>query len=176
MLVSDFRPQLIDSIAMLAERLYLEEISTSILNKALSANPWFTAYCLELSISFVPTWLDRERVQRFVDRYSLPSQDPRRIGIITTANIPLVGFLDVLICLLSGNIAYVRCSHQDRILMEWVRKIWREELPLLENFFHVIPKLASIDCLIVHGMNTSTRNSIGYSKKSFILSEKTGFL
>ncbi|MEM7372187.1 MAG: hypothetical protein AAF587_26450 [Bacteroidota bacterium] len=157
MLVSNFRPQLIDSIAMLAERFCLEEIPESTVKEALSANPWFTEFYLDRSLRAIQTWLDRDLIQAFVDRYPAPPDTPLQIGIIAAGNVPLVGFHDVLICLLSGNIAYVKCSHQDRVLMEWIRDIWLEELPLLKDFFHIVPKLAFIDHLIATGNNNSAR-------------------
>ena len=157
MLVSDFRPQLIDSLSMLTEFFCLEAIPESVLNKTLSANPWFTEYYIDKSLRAIRTWLDSDQIWAFVEKYPKPLQTPIQVGIIAAGNLPLVGFHDVLMTLLSGNIAQVKCSHQDWVLLEWMREIWIKRVPLLSKVFHLVSQLEKPDFLIATGNNNSAR-------------------
>ncbi|MEG0500046.1 MAG: aldehyde dehydrogenase [Rikenellaceae bacterium] len=54
--------------------------------------------------------------------YPFPSITPkyRSCVVIMAGNIPLVGFVDLLCCLVAGVDTYIKPSSKDRVLMSWV--------------------------------------------------------
>ncbi|MEM7658890.1 MAG: acyl-CoA reductase, partial [Bacteroidota bacterium] len=155
---SDHRSQLIDSLAQLADRIAAEQVPDSILRAIIADNPWFTPYYIERSLQAIATWLKPDLVRDWLQSYDVPpDQPPHTIAIIAAGNVPFVGFHDVLMSLLSGNLAVCKPSRQDRVGIQWLRQQWLEILPSLENFFHLTDQLPQGDFLIATGSNNTAR-------------------
>lgn len=148
---------LIDSLVNLGTKLVPEEIPKNIVQEAVSKNPWFTPYYIYKSISSIKTWMDRSILESFLDKYPNPTRPPKEIGIIAAGNLPLVGFHDVMMVILSGNIAKIKCSHQDQVLMKWIFSKWCECLSDLHSLLSVVNFFTSPAFFIATGSNNSAR-------------------
>src|ERR1043165_8064845 len=76
-------------------------------------NGWFTQEFIDLAITHIRDhFLAADKLEAFAAAYQLPQQpvQPRRVGLGTAGNIPLVGFHDWLCIFLSGHNAVVKPS------------------------------------------------------------------
>lgn len=130
-----------------------------VLTQAIFANQWFTRESIIKSLKGIHFMLQVDEIENWLNKYSqLNWNQNKRIGIIMAGNIPMVGFHDLLCALVSGNIAVVKLSQQDTILM----KAAMEELlmvnPEWKDKIEIVERLNNIDKVIATGSN----NSSGY--------------
>lgn len=153
------RSDLQDSLLHLGEKMRRSPIPREVVEAAVKANPWFTPYYLEESVRGIATWLEEDPLKLFLKKYPEPSHPLRRVGIIAAGNIPLVGWHDLMITILSGHHAVIRTSRQDRVMMEWLMQQWMEIFPNLQNLLHAVRELPaqSLDYLLATGSNNSAR-------------------
>lgn len=150
------RQNIIESLILLGKQVQ-NGPPQKIIQEAVKTNPWFTAYYIRQSLRNIASWLSVETFQKFETIYSYPSIEPKHIGIIAAGNVPLVGFHDVLISLLSGHIVSIKCSHQDQVLMEWILESWKKILPALNSYIRLVHKIEKADYLIATGSNNTAR-------------------
>ena len=151
------RSQLVESLVKLADCLTIEAVPESILDQSIGANPWFTRYYMQRSMQGIRSWLQGETLESFLAGYEAAKGQQFRVGIIAAGNLPLVGFHDLLMGLLSGQEVVLKCSHQDQVLMNWIREQWIKIMPLLEDSFHLSERAPACDFLIATGSNNSAR-------------------
>ncbi len=88
---------------------------------AIAENCWFSAEQIQMAAEAISrTMLQQEELMQWLSRYELPSTQKERVLIVMAGNIPFVGFFDLLCVLAAGHCAVVKCSHKDRVLMEWI--------------------------------------------------------
>jgi hypothetical protein len=153
---SQLRAPMIESLGKLGERLEAG-LPSEVIEAAQRENPWFTAYYLREAVAGIRSWLWPERLQRFVGAYAAPSWPGQRVGIIAAGNLPLVGFHDVLVTLLSGHQAYVKYARRDQVMMTWLRWQWQEIWPSLPKVLHEVQKMPAVDFLLATGSDNSAR-------------------
>ncbi len=147
----------VESLLALGDWLRRHPIPPSVVEAAIRENPWFTPYYLRRSVAGIAQWLEEKALLRFLADYPVRTAPPREVGIIAAGNLPLVGWHDVLMGLLSGHRVWLRCSHQDQIMIHWLNDQWKRFLPDLTIFLRVINDISSVDCLIATGSNNSAR-------------------
>ncbi|RMG66216.1 MAG: hypothetical protein D6722_15325 [Bacteroidetes bacterium] len=147
---------MLDSLPGLARR--LQAVPAAVVAAAVAANPWFTPHYIEESLRALRPWLDPQTVRDFLEAYPDRDGPPKPISIVAAGNLPLVGFHDVLMTLLARHRAVVKYSHQDRVLMDWVRDCWLAEAPFLADFFHPVSQVKDPDYLIATGSNHTARH------------------
>lgn len=91
-------------------------------------NGWFVPQNCYQAWNSCMQWLNQETLHHFMKSYT-PVQKPHKIGIIAAGNIPMVGFHDVLMVILSGHNAIVKLSHQDKYLIPFFIHTWQELYP-----------------------------------------------
>ncbi len=148
---------LIESLCRLRDRLSLRYIPQRVAALAIQNNPWFTDFYIAQSLKAIQHWLHEETLRRYLLACP-PAQAAKTIGIITAGNVPLVGFHDVMTALLCGHIAWVRASHQDRVLLEWVLQQWVELLPALAQRIAFVQAMERVDFLLATGSNNTARH------------------
>jgi hypothetical protein len=130
-----------------------------VLRQAIFANQWFTPESIIKSLHGIQHMLQPEKIENWLNKYSsLNWNQDKRIGIIMAGNIPMVGFHDLLCVLVSGNIAVVKLSQQDTILMKAVIDELMIANPEWKNKIEIVERLNKIDKVIATGSN----NSSGY--------------
>lgn len=150
------RSLIVDSLLRLGEYLQAHPIPPAIEEAAIAQNPWFTPYYLQHSVAHISTWLQPGPLLSFAVAYPSPSKS-LRVGIIAAGNLPLAGFHDVLVSLLSQHIAVLKSSHQDAVFLPWLLDTWTHLSPDLKPYVQQDASLANIDFLLASGSNNTAR-------------------
>ena len=124
--------------------------------QAINENPWFTKEHVSQSLDALSNYLNEEKLTHWANRYP-PNAHPKKVGIIMASNIPLVGFHDLLAVLVSNNIAIVKLSSSDSVLMKWVIQSLIEIDLEMNNRIFIADKLNDIDAVIATGSNNTAR-------------------
>ena len=113
----------------------LKNLSEEELNElclgALNENAWFVEGNIKLAIEGITLFLNQSTMDQWLSAYNLEKLAPKKIGLITAGNIPLVGFHDVMCVLLSGHHLMIKMSSKDGRLMRFVL----DELFAIESEF-----------------------------------------
>lgn len=98
-----------------------DDRSAHIIAQAIAANEWFSETDIKMAIDAIcQEFLSREKLQRWVGKYNLSTTLSRKVAIIMAGNIPLVGFFDLMCVLMCGHAAYVKPSHKDSVLINYI--------------------------------------------------------
>ncbi len=151
----------IELLAKLGQNLIKNlENYNSVLIKAKVKNPWFTIENQENAIkSIAQNYLNAENLNKWVELYGSNNfvLKSKKIGVICAGNIPLVGIHDLISVFISGNIALVKLSSKDEILMKFIIEKLYEIDEAIKNYIQIVPKLANFDAVIATGSNNSAR-------------------
>ncbi len=131
------------------------------LKKAVSqsalTNPWFTVPFQMLAIENIATWLNKEDLEKWTNRYVFPDKNSN-IGVIMAGNIPLVGFHDFLSTLICGHTIYVKLSSKDKSLLPAIADELMEINPAFkEKVFFIAEIPENIDAIIATGSTNTAR-------------------
>ncbi len=128
--------QPLEIFVQLGERLATfgeDTLSRDILARAEAENGWFVPADVRFAVRAIcEDMLTPSKLEPWLASYGLPSvapSKPHRVAIIMAGNIPLVGFLDLLCVVASGNSAMVKMSGKDRVLMGYVIDLLRDIEP-----------------------------------------------
>ena len=89
-------------------------------------NPWFTEANLDYALSEISKSLSKANLEKWVSMYPNIKDviEPKRVGVITAGNIPLVGFHDFLSILISGHKFVGKLSSKnDKLLPKQLQKV-----------------------------------------------------
>jgi hypothetical protein len=123
-------------------------------------NGWFTESNVRTAIRGISQLLNEENLKTWLARYPILDQEKeaKKVGLILAGNIPLVGFHDFLTVLLSGNIAVVKLSSDDKILLPFVVKLLCRIEPKFESkIIFEENKLGEVDAVIATGSGNTAR-------------------
>jgi len=123
---------------------------------ATNQNNWFTNDSIEKSFSAWAGSLQAEKLNEWVKPHQFKNQG-RKIGLVLAGNIPLVGLHDVLSVLISGNIACIKYSSQDSILMKAVLNALVTIEPEFKDQIQEVERLNDVDAVIATGSDNSAR-------------------
>lgn len=143
--------------------------------RARNENGWFTDDNVRLSIENIAKYyLDKDTLEQFSRSYikeeSHLKENPKKIGLVLAGNIPLVGFHDLIMVVLSGNIALVKLSSSDTVLMKYFILKLYEINPKIQEFIKIVDKLNDADAFIATGSdNTAKYFEYYFSKKPNII-------
>jgi hypothetical protein len=151
-------PYLTDVFSTLGQQLSCpdEELTYTIQNEC-QYNAWFTADNVEHAVKVIGEMLNKNDLRTWLSRYSIKSQEPKRVGVVLAGNIPLVGFHDVLCILISGNFALIKASSQDARLITQVLKRLTAIEPVFGQQFGFKDRLKDFDAVIATGSNNTSR-------------------
>ena len=136
--------------------------------RAFQENGWFTPEFIDLAANNIAKYfLDEQILREWTSAYNLPEENknPQRVGIVMAGNIPMVGFHDLLSVIISGNIAIVKPSSKDDVLMRHITTKfgeWDAEMQLLIKFETI---LKGCDAYIATGSNNSAGHFDYYFRK-----------
>lgn len=137
-------------------------------NQAYLKNNWFIPEFIDRSLQNIADgYLQEEHLLTWVKKYDIPAENnaPGRIGIVMAGNIPLVGFHDLLCVFITGNIAVMKLSGKDEVLIRhFVQKI-AEWDPAAAPYFEFQEILKNCDAYIATGSNNSARYFEHYFQK-----------
>ena len=125
--------------------------------KAANENNWFTSSNVQNAIKSWANELTLENLVHWTKNQKLKPSSPKKIGLILAGNLPLVGLHDVITVLISGHIACLKYSSQDRILMSWAIEQLTTIEPEFENQIEIREQMKDVDAVIATGSDNSAR-------------------
>ena len=128
-------------------------------------NRWFEEAQVHQSLL---QWLESlipEKVDSWLSNYSLPGNiGTQRLGIIMAGNVPLVGFHDVIVGVISGFYVFAKTSSDDTLLP----KMWLTEAakidPIWSERVEVVEQLRNLDVAIATGSNNTAKYFASFFK------------
>ncbi len=151
----------IKSFSTLSTYLFNEDNKIkSTVEKACIHNAWFTPESVRFSIKALAESMKKENVKHWLSLYpqlSLLTTVPKRIALVMAGNIPAVGFHDILCVLASGNIALLKLSSQDTVLIPFLLEELSRIEPWFKSRYEILDRLAGFDAVIATGSNNSSR-------------------
>jgi Acyl-CoA reductase (LuxC) len=139
-----------------------------VLHKAYVYNKWFTIENSHAAFeAFADSFLQEDLLKNWLSAYQIPevNKKPKRVAIVMAGNIPMVGFHDLLCVYLSGNIALLKLSEKDNVLIPFVISLLKEIDPNTEAYFEVVERLVDFDAVIATGSDNSSRYFDAYFGK-----------
>lgn len=125
-------------------------------------NNWFIPEFVKESLINVSSLLKEEDLVKF--SATIKEKDPKTIAVICAGNVPMVCFHDILCVLLSGNIALIKLSSDDNLLMPFFLKLLTHyEAEFEPQILFAEGKLGKFDAVIATGSN----NTAGHFKFYF---------
>jgi hypothetical protein len=152
--------QRVDAFSKLGDIFRSLNSESPVLQQAYLYNNWFT---LDMQLKSFGAWADlltQEKLNEWTATYELNElASPKKVAIIMAGNIPLVGFHDLLSVLISGNIALVKPSSDDSVLIKWVIAQLLEINAGFSNYIQMVEdhSLKIFDAVIATGSNNSNR-------------------
>lgn len=130
-------------------------------------NGWFTADSVRQAFLGISEWLKEDHLADWVANYSIKDNaKPKRVAIIMAGNIPLVGFHDFLSVYLSGNIAVVKLSSDDKHLFPALLKTMSLFDDKISDWVEVYDgKLGDFEAVIATGSDNSAQYFESYFGK-----------
>lgn len=150
---------LVDNLVSLGEAINENILTnTELLHKAYYHNRWFTVENITKSLeAIVQYYLNEGKLRQWLSNYSFAEHKPKRVGIVMAGNLPLVSFHDLLCVLVSGNIAVVKMSSKDKILLPEIVSLLLTIQPDFKDKIIYTETLKNIDAVIATGGNNSAR-------------------
>lgn len=128
--------------------------------KAFAQNGWFTPEFIEIAVKNIAgNYLKKEMLEAWTASYHLPSSapQPKTIGIVMAANIPLVGFHDLLSVFISGHKALIKTSARDEVLIRHLVDVLINWQPVTGDIILFSERLKNCDAYIATGSNNTSR-------------------
>ncbi len=148
----------IDLLADLGQ--FLQENNSEIQEvkfRAAQANAWFTEAHIELAINnIIAQFLQKNKLTIWMKQY-MPTNNPKKVGIVMAGNIPLVGFHDFLCGFLSGHQLLLKLSTKDEVLLTYIIKLLISWEPELADYLQIAERLNGCDAYIATGSNNTAR-------------------
>ena len=149
----------IKGIASLGKRLTNIPISEfeHLCQRAANENNWFTQPNIKKAFEAWAFELTLEKLEKWTSDHNLNPTEPKKTGLILAGNLPLVGLHDVLTVLVSGHIACIKYSSQDKTLMSWVIETLKSVEPKFADQIEIREQMKDIDAVIATGSDNSAR-------------------
>ena len=129
----------------------------NIIESAKHKNAWFNPEQVLSAIHANGQMLNENDLLNFSKDISEFNPHPKKVGLILAGNIPMVGFHDILTVLLTGNIALIKLSSQDDLLIPAVLSNLIAIEPNFKNQIQFIERLDNFDAVVATGSNNSSR-------------------
>lgn len=136
-------------------------------SSARNENAWFTEDNVKLALNNTARYyLNKELLENFAATSNIQTNiSPKKVGVVMAGNIPVVGFHDLLCVVLSGNIALVKLSSSDSVLMRLLILKLFEINPALKDLIQVADKLNAAEAMIATGSDNTAKHFEYYFAK-----------
>ncbi len=147
----------IDIFSKLSEEILKDsESKRNVFAQARLHNPWYEPKEINRMIQAIAhDYLDPIKLQSWISKYQFQQILTKKVGLITAANIPLVGFHDLLCILISGHEAMVKCSERDKVLYLWIHSLIEAISPEAAKSIHFVERLTDYNAVIATGSDQS---------------------
>jgi hypothetical protein len=168
--------QRIEAFATLGSQLLKElqnlSVETQGINQIIQSsqfqNPWFTPDNVQRALQSNLMLLNASSLRTWIEPYSqnFERNNNKTVGLILAGNIPMVGFHDVLSCLIAGFNVQIKPSGDDKLLIPYLLNRLIEIEPVFEAKINIVERLANFDLIIATGSNNSSRYFEYYFKNT----------
>jgi len=134
---------------------FYDRMQTAILG-AKAHNGWFSKESVMESFSAIGESLSEENLSNWLTKYPVV-KSPKSVGLILAGNIPLVGFHDILSTIFSGNIANIKLSSDDKVLIPLLLEIVVALQPELLTQINLVERLNDVEAVIATGSDNTAR-------------------
>ncbi len=129
-------------------------IPTTVIEQAVAQNSWFTSKEIEYAAEAIASkMLQSKALESWISNYALKSVRKRTM-VIMAGNIPMVGFFDILCVIMAGDELYIKPSHKDRVLTEWIVNGLKEIEPTIPIYI-IEQEIDDIDRVIATGSDAT---------------------
>ncbi len=129
-----------------------------IISAAKHHNGWFTKENMRFALASWSEQLTEKNLKKWLSNYDLSRNRHKKVAIIMAGNIPLVGFHDFLVALITGNTVLAKLSSNDAHLFPFIARFLQLTEPSLEDKIQFIEgKLENFDAVIATGSNNTSR-------------------
>lgn len=131
----------------------------SLIQSAQFQNPWFTTENTERAIQANLELLKFDDLNDWIAPYAenFEGESSKTVGLILAGNIPMVGFHDVLSCLIAGFNVQIKTSSDDKQLIPFILKELIRIEPRFASKINIVDRLSNFDLVIATGSNNSSR-------------------
>lgn len=128
------------------------------IRQAFHHNGWFSEDQVLNSLKELAYWLNKNKLEDWINNYSITDIAPKTVGVIMPGNIPLVGFHDYLSVLLSGHKLLGKLSSKDEILPKFIHnELLKIEPRFAESVDFSTQRFTNVDAVIATGSDNSSR-------------------
>jgi len=119
-------------------------------------NPWYTYENVIKQFNAIGSSLNPADLSTWIIDYEANDND-KSVGLVLAGNLPLVGFHDILSCLIMGYNTKIKVSSDDAGLTTYVLQKLIDIEPLFSQKIHLVERLQDFDLVIATGSNNSAR-------------------
>ena len=138
-------------------------------------NSWFSNDNILNALRYWENKLTKNSLEAWIKEYNFDNQNSK-VAIIMAGNFPLAGFHDLISVIISRNIAIIKPSSDDKILIEFIVSFLHKEFPETKEIVKIIyDKLVNFDKVIATGSNNTFKYFEYYfrEKKSLLRKNRT---
>lgn len=133
-----------------------DEETTYFIAQLHSKNAWYTTDNVIRQMRRIGNNLTQEKLTKWISVY--PAEDSSKtVGLVLAGNLPLVGFHDILSCLLMGFSVQLKASSDDAGLTPYIVNKLIQISPSFTQKIAIVDKLSDFDLVIATGSNNSAR-------------------
>ena len=156
--LSQFQPEGIKrNDAVVMNDMFFDAFNLQI-KRASEFNGWFTIENVLVAFSKWSNILNQSNLNKWISSYDLSKINKKKVGVIMAGNIPLVGFHDFLVVLISGHELVAKQSSSDSYFLPLIAKYLEYVAPEFKGKINFTEeKLMDFDAVIATGSNNTAR-------------------
>ncbi len=121
-------------------------------------NGWFIKENILFCLEKWGNLLTEENLVNWLSAYDIDRNKPKTVALIMAGNIPLVGFHDFMVTILTGNRALIKLSSNDNVLLPFVIKYLTDIAPSLKNEITITEgQMKGFDVVVATGSDNTAR-------------------
>jgi len=129
-----------------------------LVSRAKHHNGWFTQENILFALSSWSDQLTEGNLIEWLSHYDLVKNKHKKVAIIMAGNIPLVGFHDFLVALVTGNSVLIKLPSNDSGLLPFIAKYLNQVAPSFKDRIEFTDgQLENFDAIIATGSNNTSR-------------------
>ena len=137
---------------------HVDFLNDDLLSTIFFHNQWFTAENVKMAVNSIATeMLEEEKLKQWLLNYPEKKTASKKVGLVMAGNLPLAGFHDLLCVLCAGDVAFVKLSSKDKILLPAMAKLLFDLDESFEQKIVFTDMLKGAEAFIATGSNNSAR-------------------